>query len=91
MVTFVIVMDSEGAAASSQVKTRLQEKFKHFHEFSPTSFLVADDVLTLDVAEAAGIKGENRQPGATGAIFKIAGYSGYTDRSLWEWLGKVET
>ena len=27
---------------------------------------------------------------ATGAVFRIDNYSGYSARSLWEWLSKVE-
>ena len=59
------------------------------HDFVPTCILVSADVLTEDIAEAAGIKGDDRDTAATGAVFRINGYGGYTNRSLWEWIGKV--
>ena len=89
MDAFIVVMDPEGADRSSSVKERLQERYDEFYEFSPTCFLVASDALTEDIAKAAGIKGEGGIESATGAVFKISGYSGFTSRSLWEWLSKV--
>ena len=89
MDAFIIAMDLEGAEQSPSVKERLKEQYDEFYELSPTSFLVASDTLTEDVAVAAGIKGEEGVKIATGAVFKIAGYSGFTRRSLWEWLSKV--
>lgn len=89
METFIVVMDSAGAEQSPLVKERLKKEFNEFYEISPTSFLVSADVLTEDVAVAAGIRGEESVENATGAVFKIASYAGYTRRALWEWLGKV--
>ena len=90
MSTFIVIMDPGGAARGPEVKSRLQEKFKEVYEFSPTAFLVAADTLTVEVARAGGIKGEGQMANATGAVFRIDNYSGYSDRSLWEWLAKVE-
>ena len=89
MDTFVVVVDSAGAEQSPLVKERLKGEFSEIYELSPTSFLVSADALTEDIAVAAGIKGEEGVENATGAVFKIAGYSGYTRRALWEWLSKV--
>lgn len=89
MSTFVVVLDREGAAASSDVLARLREAYKDVHPYTPTCILVSADALTEDVAEAGGIKGDDRDGAATGAVFRINGYSGYTNRSLWEWIAKV--
>ena len=89
MDTFVIILDAEGVESRAAVEATLRDKYEQVYPFGPHAFLVASDDLTAIVAEEAGIKGDNRHPGATGAVFKISGYSGYTDRSLWEWLTKV--
>ena len=90
MDAFVIALDEEGAAFSELVKDSLAKQFNDFYEFTPNIFLVASDDLTADVARAAGIKGEHKLAGATGAVFKIGSYSGLTHRTLWEWLSKVD-
>lgn len=48
-------------------------------------YLVRDSGFTADVAVKAGIKSSPRL--GKGAAFKLnTGYSGYTARTLWEWL-----
>ncbi len=90
MDAYIVIMDREGIAASPTVKARLQNKFGRVYEFSEGSFLVAADDLTANIAQVAGMKGDDQIEGATGAVFRINGYAGYTDRALWEWLDKVE-
>ena len=88
---FIVIMDADGVAAIEQVKGRLRARFGRIHEYAGNSLLVATDEITGKVAEAAGIKGENQIEGATGVVIRIGGYAGFTDRSLWDWMSKVES
>ena len=74
------------------VSRKVGENYPGHYEYSPTLFLVESDVLAENVATDVGIKGENRIKDASGFVIKLEefSYSGYTSRSLWEWLRKVE-
>ena len=76
---------------NEEVVDRIRDQYSEYYEVSDTFFIVATDSLTNIIAEAIGIKGENRIEGSSAVIFKLNGaYSGYATRSLWEWLEKVE-
>ncbi len=90
MRVFVVALDADGAVAGALVRERLKERISSFYELSPTVFAITADMLSNDVAEMAGLKGEDRLPNATGAVFRIDSYSGFTNRALWEWLEGVE-
>lgn len=70
-----------------QAAEHLRAAFAGAYELVPnTVYLVRSDQLSADVAQQAGIKSDNRV--SRGAVFKLNhAYSGYTSRSLWEWLG----
>ena len=76
---------------NQQVLDRIDAEYpNHFH-LSPTFSVVSSNDLTESVAMKAGIKGENQARDASRAVFMLQGsYSGYTTRSLWEWLGRHE-
>ena len=88
MSVFVVILDTEGGKAAAEVKSRLEQRFEFIHEYTPTCFLVADDVLTRDVAHVGGIRMGDLldTETVTGAVFRVNGWDGYTDQSLWEWL-----
>ena len=90
MSVFAVILDREGAPEAEQVRARLEDKFELVYEYTPNVFMVSTDALTADVARAVGIKGKGAERVATGAVFRISGYSGYTDRSLWEWFEQVD-
>ena len=74
-----------------KVEDRLNKEYANVHRYTATVHLVAaeQNTTTRDVAVVAGIKGTNRD--ATGVVFKLnAAYSGYTHKTLWEWLSDVE-
>ena len=76
---------------SAEVVARIQERYPGNHQVAQACYLVQTKELTQDVAINAGIKGPDRIEGASGVVFKLNGaYSGYTARSLWEWLGQAE-
>ena len=76
---------------NQQVLDRVDEEYPDNFRLSPTFSVVSSDDLSENVAIKAGIKGENQVPEASGAVFMLRGsYSGYTTRSLWEWLGRHE-
>ena len=80
---YAVALDSPEPAVEGRLKKQYTKVFKH----TDTLILVvggANDV-SEDVAVVAGIKGEQRQVG--GVVFRLNGsYSGYTKRTLWEWL-----
>ncbi len=76
-----------------KVAARIEAEFEDAFEYTDTCWLVRCKARTLsqDVAVAAGIKGENRVLEASGVVFRLGtGYSGYTNRALWEWLDSNE-
>ena len=84
---FAVVMDEPNA----KIEERIRKEYANVYRYTDTFLLVPVDagVTTRDVAVATGIKGPNRD--ATGVVFKLnTAYSGYTKRSLWEWLSDVE-
>ncbi len=68
--------------------SRLQSEFPGHYELSEnTVYLVRSEELSSDVAAKVGIKSDPQL--ATGAVFKLNhAYSGYTKKTLWEWLDK---
>ena len=90
MDVFVVILDHKGVKAAKEVSARLQRALPELYEISEGVFVVAGDTLTETVAQAAGLKGEDRIAEATGAVFKVGPYAGYTNKSLWEWFGRVE-
>ena len=75
----------------ADVVARIREKYPGNHQVTEACYLVQTTDLTQDVAIKAGIKGPDRIKGASGVVFKLNGaYSGFTARTLWEWLGQAE-
>ena len=82
---FAIVLDS----SNPNVKKRLEKEYA-LYDHTKTFMLVnvEQHVTTEEVAKKAGIKGPNRD--AAGIVFKLnAAYSGFSDKTLWEWLSDV--
>ncbi|MCY4005765.1 MAG: hypothetical protein OXE84_02910 [Rhodobacteraceae bacterium] len=90
MRVFAVALDNDGAASAEEVNDRLKVRSASFYRLSSTVFVVAADLLSDQVAELAGIKGDDRLQSATGVVFRIDAYSGFASRSIWEWLSKVE-
>ena len=87
MPVFAIVLKEP----NQQVLDRVDKEYPGSFRLSPTFAMVSSDELSERVATKVGIKGENQAPEASGAVFMLRGaYSGYTTRSLWEWLGRHE-
>ena len=75
-------------SATDAVRQRLRRVYPSAYEMVPgIVYLVRDNVLSAEVARKVGIKSDPRV--AEGAVFKLNhAYAGYTDRTLWEWLGE---
>ena len=87
MTIFVVILDADGVEAAPKVKDHLEGRFPGVYEFTPTCFLVSGNALTQEVAAAGGLHSTDLLgEGTSGAVFRINGYGGYTDPSLWEWL-----
>lgn len=85
---FAVVLDKPNA----DVEARIRKEYANIYRYTDLFYLVPVDasVQTRDVAVVAGIKGTNRD--ATGVVFKLnAAYSGYTSKTLWEWMSDVES
>ena len=87
MRTFAIALNE----ANPDIVERIERKYPDHYRITDTSFLVADDTIAEKVAMAVGIKGDDRIENARGVVFKLNGaYSGYSSRSLWDWLTFAE-
>ncbi len=77
---------------NSEVAGQIRKNFPGYYQYNPTLFLVEADTLAENVATSAGIKGDKRIQDASGFVIRLEefSYSGYTSRSLWEWLREVE-
>ncbi len=77
---------------NQKVVDRIEEFYPDYFKYSDTVFLISTEetVMSNNVANKVGIKGENRIEDSSGVVFKLnTGYSGYTTRTLWEWLSDV--
>ena len=83
MSEFIIVYTSTLSTAARQ---RLNAAYPAAYELVPkTVYLIRDSSLTGEIAVKVGI--QNQEGVAQGAVFKLNhGCSGFTHRSLWEWL-----
>lgn len=91
MAVFVIAL----IEPNQQVARLIESKYPGAYEYSPTLYLVSTDALAETVAIAVGIKGgkgEERIQDVSGFVVKLEeySYSGYTSRTLWDWLKSVE-
>ena len=78
---------------NEEVQKRIVEECPGAFEYNNTFFLVKvpDTVLSADLAQQVGIRGDDRIDGASGFVIQQRGaYSGYTRRDLWEWFSAVE-
>lgn len=78
--------------SNSEVTERLKEAYPGFYKLNETFFLVEGSSLAETVAESVGIKGDDRIESASGVVFRLnnIAYSGFTVRSLWDWLQMTE-
>ncbi len=76
---------------NNEVIEKVKENYPEHYPLNETFILISSDELTENVAMQIGLKGDNRIEDASGAVFSLrSNYSGYTSRSLWEWLEKFE-
>ena len=72
-----------------EVEERLEETYPIHYKYTETFYLVSvgRTVFSEEIAEAVGIKGDRRIEDSSGVVFRVnSAYSGYTKRTLWEWL-----
>lgn len=88
MAIFAIILEEP----NTDVRGRIQAQYPGHFEYSQTFFLIESDKLSENIAVEVGIKGDSRFEKSSGFVLKLERYtySGYTTRSLWEWLGEVE-
>ncbi len=78
---------------NESVKERIIEHYPGSYEYNDTFFLlrVPSPILSQQVAEAVGLKGDDKVEEASGFVIQQrSAYSGHTRRDLWEWLASVE-
>ena len=89
--TFMVIVDP--TVSRGQVIERLKERYGDhylYHGQESVVFVRTSD-LTEEVAINIGIKGDEKIPDSSGAVFKMnSNYSGFTNGAVWEWLATVE-
>lgn len=84
---YLILLLEQNADVLQQVESKYPDSYK----YNDTTFLVFDSSpITENVAIQVGIKGDERAEDVSGFVVKLGSppsYSGYTTRSLWDWLG----
>lgn len=87
MSIFAIVLHE----VNPEVTQRIESEYPNNFKYNDTFYLVESDSIATTVALNIGLKGDNRIEEASGVVFKLnSAYSGYTKRSLWDWLSSVE-
>ena len=77
--------------ANSEVAQRIETQYPNNFMYTDTFYLVESDSIAATVALNIGLKGDDRVDEASGVVFKLNNaFSGYTKRSLWDWLSSVE-
>ena len=77
---------------NQEVIELIKSEYPGHYEYNSTLYLIEDDTLAETVAVKVRIKGDDRIADASGFVLKLEdfSYSGYTTRSLWDWLKSVE-
>ena len=81
------------AHPNEELRMRIRESYPSSFEYNPMFHLVSDDnLLSEDIANLIGIKGDLRIEDASGVIIRLTdfSYSGHTKPSLWEWLKEYD-
>ncbi|MCY4053930.1 MAG: hypothetical protein OXE98_08635 [Hyphomicrobiales bacterium] len=85
MANYIVIFDKKSDENGRKVTELYPGAYKHDTQI----FFVRSGEVSEVIASKLGIKGEDRD--TAGAVFKISSaYSGYTNKSLWEWLGMDE-
>ena len=89
MAIFVVVLDRD---APELFKGKINELYPLSYRYTDNVFFIEDDNIPETIANRLGIKVEDEnQRTTTGAVFGLDGsYSGYTAKSLWDWLRRIE-
>ena len=86
MAVHCIIIDDKSEDNIKAVRANLDTHYPvnyKYHSTDQVVFVSTSDT-TKSVSEKAGFAGDNP---IAGAVFKMnSGYSGLTDRSIWEWL-----
>lgn len=90
---FAVVLDDKGQQNVDAVGDRLSGEYGAGNVFRYTDGViyvaVPETATTETTANVAKIKGVSRD--TSGVVFKLnSAYSGYTDKSLWEWLSDAQ-
>ena len=85
---FAIALIQPNPSVTNLIRTN----FPKHYEYNQTLYFVQADDLAETVAIKVGIKGDDRVSDASGFVIKLQefSYSGYTARSLWDWLKDAE-
>ena len=78
-----------------ELKARITERYPNaqHYQLSKNTYLVRDHSICEQVAHNIGISGRDRIEGTTGIVHRLGrrvSYSGFYDRSVWEWLDLAE-
>lgn len=87
---FAVILDDDVSGKDiDKWMERLTKQYPSHHQVNKRTFVVRTKHLASEVSQNVGISPEGAV--ASGVVFRLNGiYSGYTDRSLWDWLGEAE-
>jgi len=87
MSVFAVVLDEP----NPEVAARIQDQYPGHYRLNDTLFLVSSHEVAEKVAQAVGITGDQSSHLQSGVVFRLNHYySGFTSRTLWEWLEQAE-
>ena len=89
MAVFATYLDGQ----TDEARDRIQNKYAgaHLELIDERLFLIHADAIAETVARNVGLKGPDRIHDLTGVVFKLnSAYSGFTYRSIWDWLKEAE-
>lgn len=87
MSIFAIVLHE----ANPEVAERIDSQYPGNFAYNDTFYLVNSSSISATIALNIGLKGDDRIDESSGVVFKLNdSFSGFTKRSLWEWLSSVE-
>ena len=86
MSVFAVVLKEPNEQSQAGLRQAYPDSFR----LTETVMLVRSAlILTEEIAQKAGIKGDHRF--TTGVVFKLnRAYSGYFEKTAWEWLQREE-
>lgn len=84
MTTFAVYLRTGSDLAAQRIQSEYPDDSLNL---SHDLWLVSSEETSQEVAERLQIRSEERNPATSGIVFRVENWSGFADKSVWEWLG----